>query len=166
MAVSIISTSLPLSEAPDAFKDLTESWRALSGARKYPSRRDIRPENLRAYLGYICILEVKHEPPDFVYRLYGSGIADYLQQDLTGMSVRELRPAELGQSIIDQIQDTIQSGMPVHYRVEVIYGRTLRRSTSYRLTLPLSDDDQIVSQVMTYSRFDAAHRDIWSNFPD
>src|SRR3546814_15413427 len=41
------------------------------GERPLAARRDILPEEIGFALGRITIMDVRHDPLDFVYRLYG-----------------------------------------------------------------------------------------------
>ncbi len=161
MAVMVESVARPLAEAPEDVAALVKHWQGLCGARKYPARRDIDPLQLRPYLGYISIIEVRDNPLAFIYRLFGSGLVEYLRHDPTGKSVLELPPVELGQCIFRQLQETIQAGEPSFFRTEVSYGSPRRRSGAARLVLPLSEDGEVINRLVTYTRFDAAPPDFW-----
>ncbi len=163
MAIVMVSTALPLAKAPEDMAALARHWYGLCGARKNPSRHDIDPMELRAYLGYLCILEVANDPVDFTYRLFGSGLVKFLRRDLTGQSVLALPPLELGQSIFRQVEDTIEAGAPMHFRTEVIHDSPYRKSGTSRLLLPLSDDGETINQLLTYTQFDDAPPDFWSH---
>jgi|TARA_B110000263_G_C14981311_1_gene361616 hypothetical protein len=65
---------------------------------------------LRPYLDNFCVLEVVYNSADFIYRLFGSILVDYVHQDATGKSVLDLVSAELGKGIFKQLQETIQAG--------------------------------------------------------
>ncbi len=161
MAVTVDSSLCTLAEAPDDIIALEAHWQELRGGRKTPARRDIDPVKLRAYLGYLCILELEHGPFDFKFSLFGSGIADFLHRDLTKRSVRDFLPAELGQCIFEQLCTTVEGEEPTVYRVEVGYDNPSRTSASYRLNLPLSDDGEGINRILTYTRFDAIPPDFW-----
>jgi len=161
MAVTVDSSLCALADAPDDIAALQTHWQELRGTRIAPARSDIDPAKLRAYLGYLCILEVCHEPADFIFSLFGSGIADFLHRDLSRRSVRDFQPAKLGQYIFEQLCNTVESRVPTVYRVEVAYDNPSRTSASYRLNLPLSDDGENINRILTYTRFDAIPPDFW-----
>lgn len=161
MAVTVSSSICALPEAPEDVGTLLSHWQGLRGARKYPARRDIDPVELRAYLGFLCILEIQDEPADFIFRLFGSGIAEFLHRDLTGHSIRDMPSEKLGRCLFEQMEDTIQHGAPGLYRVEVSRDSPPLTSASYRLILPLSDDGETIDGILTYSRFDTLPLDFW-----
>ena len=136
MVTKIDNLSQPLSNAPKDIVALAAHWDGLRRGRSYPARRDIDPVALRDYLGLLCIIAVRGDPVDFVYRLFGSTLAGYLDMDLTGKSIRDLPPAELGQHLFTQIADTISAGAPGYFRTLVSYGVPPRHSGSHRLILP------------------------------
>ena len=162
MAVAVKSSKCELSDAPDDVAALLAHWQNLCGTRKQPARREIDPVQLRPYLGFLCILDVSDQPEDFVFRLFGTGIADFMDRDLTGRSVRDFQPAELGERIFEQFRDVVAAGRPALYRVEVSRDKPPRTSASYRLLLPLSNDGTALNHDLTYTRFDAMPPDFWS----
>ncbi len=161
MAVTVKSSLCAFSDAPDDIVTLQAHWQELRGTRKATARNDVDPVKLRAYLGYLCIPEVLDQPLDFVFSLFGSGIADFLRQDLTRRSVRDYQPAELAKCIFEQLRETVELGEPSVYRVEISYDNPSRSSASYRLNLPLSDDSESINRVLTSTRFDAMPADFW-----
>jgi hypothetical protein len=162
MTIEIEFAARPLAAAPDDVTALARHWQGLRGAYKYPSRRAINPAELRPFLGYLCILDVKDNPPDFIHRLFGSHLVKYLQRDLTGKSVLELPSLALGQSLFKQLEDTIEAGTPMYFRTEVTsYDSLARKSGTSRLLLPLSDDGETINRLLTYTRFDEAPLDFW-----
>lgn len=153
-----------MAEAPEDIVALAAHWQALRGGDKCPSRDDIDPAALRRYLGFISILEVRDDPVDFVYRLFGSKLVECLQLDMTGKSVLDLPPAELGQCIFQQMRETIGTSAPIYFRAEVRCDNPSRKSGFARLVLPLSGDGVTIDRILSYTRFDAAPLDFWSHF--
>lgn len=66
---------------------LLDYWNTLPRAVDLPGAASIDPVEMRQVLGYILLLDVLPSGDDFVYRLYGSGIAGIGGQDWTGWSV-------------------------------------------------------------------------------
>ena len=162
MVTKIDSLFQSLSNAPKDITALVAHWEGLRRGRRYPARRDIVPVALRDYLGLLCIIEVRNDPVDFVYRLFGSTMAGHMSMDLTGKSILELQPAELGQLLFTQVADTITAGAPEYFRTLVSYGVPPRHSGSHRLILPLWDDDVRIDHILTYTRIDLDAPDFWS----
>ena len=53
----------------------------------FADRSRFDPFSLRPWLGYIMILEYQPEPDDFLYRIYGTRIAEHSGFDMTGRLV-------------------------------------------------------------------------------
>lgn len=68
-------------------------WEVKRGARALPSREDIDATELAAWLGNLMLLQVEDGGHDFLYRVYGTTIAEYFGRDLTGRRTSELTPA-------------------------------------------------------------------------
>lgn len=63
-------------------------WRDLPReGRDLPARATLRPEELRGMLGDLLLLEADETGTDFVYRVYGTRVAQNAGQDWTGWSV-------------------------------------------------------------------------------
>jgi hypothetical protein len=62
-------------------------WLGLARDGDLPPVRAVDPVDMREALGYVLLLDVQPDGTDFVYRLYGSGVAATGGQDWTGWSV-------------------------------------------------------------------------------
>jgi len=62
-------------------------WQGLPRQGDLPAQSGVDPVGMRPALGYILLLDVLPSGDDFVYRLYGSGVAGVGGQDWTGWSV-------------------------------------------------------------------------------
>ncbi len=70
----------------DTFLDY---WNERRGARAMPSRADIRPNDLKTYLGWLCFVDALPDYEDFRFRLIGSRVSDFFLSNATGLTVRE-----------------------------------------------------------------------------
>lgn len=59
-------------------------WRSKCAGKPMPARADIRPEEIKALLPHVVLLDVRHDPLDFRYRLIGTAVATKLFRDYTG----------------------------------------------------------------------------------
>jgi hypothetical protein len=85
----------------DAFLDY---WNARRGARAMPSRAEINPNDVKAYLGWLCFIEALPAYEDFRFRLIGSRVGEYFLSDATGLTVREAyAAANAGRSATDNV---------------------------------------------------------------
>src|SRR3546814_5335269 len=70
------------------------------GERPLAARRDILPEEIGFALGRITIMDVRHDPLDFVYRLYGSEISQGDHDEVTRKSVYHIQPGPYRDQLI------------------------------------------------------------------
>ena len=68
---------------------LRSYWDEKRGARLMPSRKEIRPSDLRSHLGYVLMIEAIDDCADFRYRLIGTLVTQYFLTDATGKTVSE-----------------------------------------------------------------------------
>jgi hypothetical protein len=64
-------------------------WRMKRGGRIMPARADIEPREMKAYIGWVCLLDALPGYTDFRYRLVGSRVSEYFLGDGTGHTVSE-----------------------------------------------------------------------------
>jgi hypothetical protein len=64
-------------------------WQEKCGDRAMPAKGDIRPSDLRDVLGSVILTDVLPGYVDFRYRLIGTWVARYFNDDYTGKTVRE-----------------------------------------------------------------------------
>lgn len=115
-------------------------WEANRNADGFLPRKLADPFALRPALGFIMILEAVEEGWDYVYRLYGSAIAEYAIRDYTGARTSEL---------VVPGHTYIQSFYIAGYRAAAARGETLYTENTpppkitverwHRLILPLCD---------------------------
>ena len=138
----------------EIMRDLVTYWNGKLRGRRFPAKADMRPEELKRYLGNLCILEVVGEPPVFRYRLVGSRLTDATEHNATGHEARDIPPPEYGESIHRDLLQALEAAVPVVHEI------TLRRDgvkLSYqRATLPLAGDGEHIDHLMTFSLRPAA----------
>ena len=69
---------------------LYEYWLQRKGGRRFPSRRDIDPVEIRYVLGWVMLIDALRDPVRFRVRLHGTGMAGEAHYDLTGKFIDEL----------------------------------------------------------------------------
>ncbi len=62
-------------------------WCSLRGTNRWPSRKQLKPIEMREYLEDIMLIDVRDDPLDFVVRLSGTGYNRFLPHDPTGESI-------------------------------------------------------------------------------
>lgn len=124
-------------------------WQSRRAGRAFPSRQDIRPEDMRAFLRHVMLVDVACEPLNFTYRVFGTGIANAHRQDYTNKSVRDIAPAAFARLVWRQYREAVERRAPVLHSVVF---RTVQEALSYRrLTLPLSSDGSAIDKLLAVS---------------
>lgn len=127
-------------------RDLYAHWEARRGGRRYPSRADFDPVELRALLGNIILIDVLREPLRFRFRLHGTRLAERVGYDLTGRMLDDLPDPEFREVARASFTAVAESGEP-------LIARRNRRLDSQRLRyetvmLPLSNDGRTVDMLL------------------
>ena len=122
-------------------------WNAKRGDRRAPSRRDIDPIEMRAFLPYILMLDVVGPEPRYRIRLMGTEYVRAVGADRTGCFAEEGLPPDHYERLRQEIDDVV-TRFVLRYRISnmAFQGRPYARF--HRLMLPLSDDQAQVNIVL------------------
>jgi hypothetical protein len=143
--VGAVELDLPTDRYPDLSRVLAY-WDSKRAGRFAPRRADIDPLDFVEVLPRVMLADVIGSPPEFRYRLSGTGIGVVHGEDFTNRSPRELKPAAFGQMIHDHYCAAVTRRVPL---LHLIMLDTLQKSRSYvRLLLPLSENGQDVTMLM------------------
>jgi hypothetical protein len=146
---------LPLSVAGEHARltGIYRYWEAKRGERKMPARRDLRPEEMREFLGYLVLVDVEPStPPRFRFRLVGSEIVGAYGRDLTGLYVEDATPISYRNLLMRHYSRAAEVARPILHRVRFMEW-TGKTHELIRLILPLSDDNQTVNMLLIVSAF-------------
>lgn len=142
------SSSLALTDIRESgARFLHDYWLRKRGERRMPARADIDPLELKPVLGRLLLLDVQRAPLDFRYRLAGTKTYHIFGHDLTGLSVRDVRPPEWSEAIWRSLTQLVETGEPQY--VELQFETAARNFRAYRvLRLPLGQNGRDVDQVL------------------
>jgi hypothetical protein len=146
---------LPLSVAGDHVRltGLYRYWEAKRGERKMPARRDLRPEEMREFLGYLVLVDVEAgSPSKFRFRLVGAEIAGAYGRDMTGLYVDDVLPLSYRNLLLRHYGRATEVARPILHRVKFMEW-TGKTHELIRLILPLSEDNQTVNMLVMASVF-------------
>jgi len=131
---------------------LLRYWQKQRGERRMPPRRDMLPEEMSGFLGYIVLVDVTPPPRRFRFRLVGTEITNAYGRDLTGLYVDDITTVAYRDILLDHYGRAADGAEPVLHRLRFVEwpGRV---HELVRLTLPLSDDDRTVNMLMLISSF-------------
>ncbi len=134
---------LPEIEHP-RLRALLAFWNARRGARAMPARDALDPLALWQWLGHLILVEAAGDS-DFRYRVYGTGLAEYIGHDLTGKTTQVLRPG-VRAVVCREYAAVRDSARPL----VVTHKRSVHaRSVAFeKLILPFSTDGSCVDRVL------------------
>lgn len=140
-------------------RDYIESKR---GGRAFAARRDILPEEIGFALGHVIIMDVREDPLDFVYRLYGSEISRGDHDEVTKRSVFDQEPAAYRDHLMDCYVEAVRAREPVYHHMTVSDGH---RAAEYQRGLfPLSDDGRSVNMLLSVTWWGDDLAPIWDRY--
>jgi hypothetical protein len=120
-------------------------WDAKRDGGVMPRRRDFALEELGPWLGHLVLVDLIDGGQDFSYRVFGTKIAEFLGQDLTGKRLSGLQPA-LQRVLADEYHG-VMAARRAHYVVGSPF--VARRSAVMaRAILPLSDDGRAADRLL------------------
>jgi len=135
---------------------LKNYWDVQRGARKMPTRADIKPADMKEHLGWIILLDVLPDFSDFRYRTIGTRVTQYFLADSTGKTLSEAF-GSYGEAAVNGVlavhRKAAQDQVVVRaYGGAGWLGRAFLDFDS--LFLPLSDDGVTANMVLSAFTFD------------
>ncbi|MFN4166173.1 MAG: PAS domain-containing protein [Ferrovibrio sp.] len=129
---------------------LVAYWAGKRAGRRYPSRADIDPLELKSLLGHILLVDVERRDhgtlPRFRYRLFGTEFVFYHGKDLTGHWLDEIANREFRDELLAIYRSVAERGkmrtLSYDYMVES------QRHRFQAVLLPLSGDGTLVDIVL------------------
>lgn len=117
---------------------LFDYWDQKRAGRRWPTRHDIDPVEMRFALGNIDLIEITYDPLAFRFRLSGSNIDRDEGFNMQGKTLDEYPLPQHRETVRRTYQRVLEAGEPDYEELERYdEGQT----THYgRLILPLSDD--------------------------
>ena len=144
-----ISVASPVNQASLSY------WILKRGDRLMPSRCDLFPPEMIAFLPNIILLDVLQEPLDFRYRLVGTKITlQMLYTDNTGKTMRELvsKGQGPGSKIFGNCQQAVETRRPVAAKTPYV-GKNSDFKSTEDIILPLSVDGETVNMLFVTAEF-------------
>lgn len=111
-----------------------------------PSRGHIDPVGFAFALGNVILVDVRHDPLRFRFRLHGSKLLQEVGYDLTGRMLDELPDTAYRQLTETSFTAVVRSAEPFHAQRDLVMDG--RRRTYETLILPLSADGAQVDMLL------------------
>jgi len=115
-----------------------------------PSRRDIDPIEMKAWLAHLMLIDVLPQAPYFVYRLVGTGEVAQRRKDPTGKPVAEAFFAPEAEQALVHYEHVATTKSPFFWNAPYT-SPTGRMAHDDILFMPLSDDDERVNMIMVFT---------------
>lgn len=132
------------------------------GERPLAARRDILPEEIGFALGRITIMDVSHDPLDFVYRLYGSEISQSDHDEVTRKSVYDIEPGPYRDQLVACYCAAVEAREAIYHEMAITDGR--RTARYQRGLFPLSDDGIAVNMLLSVTWWTSALDPLWNDY--
>lgn len=134
---------------------LYEYWNGKRGERTMPDRRDISPSEIARLLPWIGIIEVIDGGRDFRFRLFGSGLAEWVGRDRSGDLFSEMEPVPGSGQSTDEVRRrwsdvagmALAAAKPIFVKTPIL-GTTTERRALHGIILPLTAGGADVGQLL------------------
>lgn len=122
-------------------RQVYEYWLGKCVRGRVPGRADLRPEEMRAFLPYVFLVDVTRGPLAFRFRLVGTKITEWAGKEYTGLAVDEDAYGPQWRRVFDVYSGVVDSRRP---RLDLWDAPWVSREfVRYeRLIAPLSSDGQ------------------------
>ena len=143
----------PPDSMPSGLLPLYRYWDQKRGNRRMPRRSDISPAELVPFLPRLMIVDVVDDERRFVYRLVGTREVEARGRDPTGRPVGEAFIGSSREKVLANYDRVSMTGRPYVDTGTVITVED-KLDDSHVIFLPISEDDQKVSQILVYTVFE------------
>ena len=136
------------SELDPRLQDLLAFWNRKRGERRFLSRADIDPLELRHLLGFILLVDVVRQPestPRFRYRLFGTEFVHYHGADQTGRWLDEIGLPGFREELLRLYGLVVEEGAMRSLTYDYNLAEGIQRFQA--VLLPLSSDGKTVNMV-------------------
>lgn len=151
-------------ELGDDLRAALDYWHKKRGQRLAPCRADIDPVEIAPLLPRVMLVDVSAEPLDFRFRLAGTGIFKIHGAELTNKRALELEPPAYAALIHRLYCDTLARRAPLAHRLLIEVES--KRSAYMRISLPLSEDGEIINRLMTVESYADSAQDLRDCFEE
>ncbi len=130
---------------------LYDYWDGRRNGRRFPTRADIDPLDLKFALGNLTLVDVLQEPLRFRFRLTGSLFAQRMGLDLAGKFVDDIPDAPYRAKVQATYARVVETGEPsLSLNERVIEGEPHKFEV---LRVPLSEDGAAVTMILTCAMY-------------
>ncbi|MEQ8665345.1 MAG: hypothetical protein RIC16_06445 [Rhodospirillales bacterium] len=134
----------------DTFQRFRELWRTKRGDRNAPPWREFEFGELEEWWGRMSIMDIRHDPFDYCYRLWGTALTSLFDYDATGRCASDLRASEK-YNVDDEFEFyRLQATKPtLSFTSGSVFWQDRSHRTFRFIELPLSDDSESVTNIIS-----------------
>ncbi len=127
-------------------RQVYEYWLGKCVRGRLPRRPDLRPEEMRAFLPYVFLVDVTQAPLAFRFRLVGTKITEWAGMEFTGLAVGEEAYGPHWRRVFDRYAGVVESRRP---QLDIWDAPWVSREfVRYeRLVAPLSTDGEVIDML-------------------
>ena len=127
-------------------------WQSKRMGRAMPCRNDFDPSEMVGFLPYVFLLDVRHDPIDFRYRLIGTYIDERMRARYAGLWMSQIPHQRPPSIIFSSCEQVVKMKQP--YSSETPYvGKHKEFKSTEDIIMPLSDDNNRVDRLFVTAAF-------------
>lgn len=146
--IAIDSTESPL------LRQAVSIWNDKRGAKAFPTREQMRPQHMKAFLRNVSLFRVRDGGADFEWRVMGDAAVQAYGRSYQGMNTADLNALQTGMGdVIKRVCGTVvRERSPLAFRGRLLRGKD---SALYQETvmLPLGPDESTVEAILVIGTY-------------
>ncbi len=148
-----------LESVPTPFKDIYEYWKTQKNSGFAPKWANFHLDKLPfSLLPWVVVVDVETDPPDYLYRYWGTSRANLIGRDMTGFRASEIANAFIRSCNIQEYETVCQEKAALLCVTPTVKESGLQ-ATFQSIRLPLSDDGTHVTKIISAMNHTAITRD-------
>lgn len=166
--VAVTSVHVPLEKIMDSgCREMFDHWNRVRGERFAPSWQSFDLISLPANLiRYTHVVDISDDPFDVTFRFWGTGLSDVLYFDRTGQSLLSTNMGYLDERRREQVLADYRTVIATREPMPFLWDASATREHARRLIvpsirLPLSQDGERVTNIVTHFDFASQKSDVW-----
>lgn len=122
-------------------------WRSRCDGDRLPRRQDIDPAELKSILPNMCMLAVLDDGKDYLFRLLGTRMREFLSDDYTGRKLSEVEALQPSEKLVENFSTCLTTRQPILANTPYV-GPKKEIAELEDIIMPLSDCGTVVDRLM------------------
>jgi PAS domain len=133
-------------------------WQSKMSNDDIPKWGDINPAEIKSLLPNIVVIQVEHNPLDFTEKITGDAILSRSRINSMGINWRAYEGRGPESKIWQVMEQVVREKSPSFHTIPYV-GLHREFMTVETVALPLSDDGEVVTRIITFVNYIAANAD-------